>query len=297
MKTPDWDGLRTFAVLCRAGNMSAAARELGINQTTVSRRIARLEEVLGYPILRRDEGALSPTGQGRQLLETARLMEENLAAFMGKMPGGDGADDKTALMGNVRLSAVDAILEGVLVPAFGGFHQCYPGLQLELTGHNRNLNIAQRETDIAIRLALPESGAFRSRRIGFMEFAIYGARPDMDAHTSPWVDLTEGFADKPEQQWLSNAFGNRRVIGRANRSLMLAGMAKKADACCLLPVCIGAQATGMHRLAQYDVTAGREIWLLVHQDMAHLPHIRAVLDWVSNVMKPLARPLGEARVL
>ncbi len=285
MRTPDWDGLRTFAVLCRAGNMSAAARELGINQTTVSRRLARLEEMLGYAVLHREEGRLSPTAQGQHLLATAAAMEQNLATYLEAVPElADGAG-KTGPAGVVRLSAVDALLDGLLVPAFGDFHQIYPAVQLDLSGENRNLNIAQRETDIAIRLALPESGVFRSRRIGFMAFAIYAPQPDMDAHRARWVDLTEGLADKPEQQWLQNAFGPRHVIGRANRATLLAGMARAGDACGLLPVCIGDRAVGLHRLGQYDVTAGREVWLLVHQDMAHLPHIRVVMDWVTEIMK------------
>ncbi|WP_252509768.1 LysR family transcriptional regulator [Thalassospira sp. TSL5-1] len=285
MRTPDWDGLRTFVVLCRAGNMSAAARELGINQTTVSRRLARLEEMLGYAVLHREEGHLSPTAQGQQLLATAAAMEQNLAAYLETLPGLTEGGDQKAPSGVVRLSAVDALLDGLLVPAFADFHQRYPAVQLDLSGENRNLNIAQRETDIAIRLALPESGVFRSRRIGFMRFAIYAPHMDIDAPNASWVELAEGLSDKPEQQWLHHAFGPRNIIGRANRATLLAGMAQAGDACCLLPVCIGDRVAGLHRLTQYDVSAGREVWLLVHQDMAHLPHIRVVMDWVADIMK------------
>ncbi|WP_258549267.1 LysR family transcriptional regulator [Thalassospira profundimaris] len=285
MKTPDWDGLRTFVVLCRAGTMSAAARELGINQTTVSRRLARLEEALGHDVLNREDGHLSPTVQGQHLLATAAAMEQNLAAYLDSLPVLADGIDKTAPSGVVRLSAVDAILDGLLVPAFADFHLNYPAVQLDLTGENRNLNIAQRETDIAIRLALPESGVFRSRRIGFMRFAIYAPRMDMDVQRANWVELAEGLSDKPEQQWLQYVFGPRTIIGRANRATLLAGMAQAGDACCLLPVCIGDRVAGLHRLTQYDVSAGREVWLLVHQDMVHLPHIRVVMDWVADIMK------------
>jgi DNA-binding transcriptional LysR family regulator len=285
MQVPDWECLKTFVVLCRAGNMSAAARELGVNQTTVSRRIARLETILGYPVLRRGDGEMVPTSPAKPLLATAQEMEANIAAVLAATPkAGDGAPDLT---GTVRVTAVDAILYGVLLPAFGDFHHRYPGVQLDLIGGNRNLNIARRETDLALRMAMPESGAFRARRLGDMQFAVYGPHRDMDLQQADWIDLVDDFADKPEQQWLQHTFPKRRVLARANNAAFMARLALQCRGCCLLPRCVGDRVKDLYRQDQYQVSAGREVWLLVHQDMAHVPRVRAVMDWVSAVMRAL----------
>ncbi|WP_417843761.1 LysR family transcriptional regulator [Thalassospira sp.] len=283
MHTPDWEGLKTFVVLCRAGNMSAAARELGINQTTVSRRIARLEDMLGYTVLQRGNGSMAPTQKAASLLAMAQEMEANVAGFMGMEP--DTQPALAELAGTVRVTSVDALLEGVLVPAFADFCHRHPGVQLDLSGGNRNLNVARRETDLTLRLARPESGAFRARRVGTLKFGIYGTRADMNPATANWIDLVDGFADKPEQQWLNRHFAGRRIVGRANRSAMMGQMAVQAECCCLLPGCVGDQVSGLHRLNTYQVTAYREVWLLVHQDMAHLAHVRAVMNWIIGLMR------------
>lgn len=282
----DWEGLRTFALVCQAGNMSAAARELGVNQTTVARRIARLEEWMGYSVLHRDGRAVSPTARAQALLQTALQMQENVSGLLAQEPQAE--NDTRQISGIVRLTGVDAILQDCVAPHVASLHRRYPGIALELIGANRNLSLAQRETDIAIRLARPETGAFHIRRLGCLQFGVFcnpdGLPPDaLDPAKMPWIDLDEFFADKPEQKWLSDHFPDRKTIGYANRGSIMASMMAGHACCALLPMCVGARIDGLTLLDGYH-PVGREVWLLTHQDKRHLPPVRAVADWLVDIL-------------
>ena len=282
----DWEGLRTFALVCQAGNMSAAARELGINQTTVARRIARLEEWVGYSVLHRDGRAVAPTTRAQSLLQTALQMQETVSGLLVGDPQAD--QDTYQISGIVRLTGMDAILQDCVAPHMASLHRQYPGIALELIGANRNLSLPQRETDIAIRLARPETGAFHIRRLGRLEYGVFcnpNGLPleELDPTKLPWIDLDEFFADKPEQKWLSDHFPDRKTIGYANRGSIMVSMMAGHACCALLPICVGARIDMLTQLDGYHPT-GREVWLLTHQDKRHLQPVRAVADWLLDIL-------------
>lgn len=282
----DWEGLRTFACVCQAGNMSAAARELGVNQTTISRRIAKLEEWVGYPVLHREGRIISPTSRALALLQTAQEMQRTVTGLMTDVSQQDGSGKPVS--GIVRVTGVDAILEHCVAPKVSQFREAFPKVSLELIGANRNLSLPQRETDIAIRLARPESGAFHIRRLGALEYAIYCNTNGQDVYeidpsTLPWVDLDDFFADKPEQIWLAENFTDRETLGFANRGSIMVSMMQGHACCALLPVCVGENSGMLTRLDGYEPT-GREVWLLTHQDKRHLPQVRAVADWLAGAL-------------
>tara|TARA_R110002096_G_scaffold371606_2_gene565100 strand:+ start:1227 stop:2117 length:891 start_codon:yes stop_codon:yes gene_type:complete len=275
----DWEGLKTFAIVCRSGTMSAAARELGVNQTTIARRIARLEQTTGFPVLRRDGGVLRPTLRAEKLRSTADAM----ALQIGDLIGNDDAmaPNRAApdISGVVRVTGVDAVLENCIAPRLGDLTGKHPALCIELIGGNRNLSLPQRESDIALRLARPQTGAFHIRKLGMLEYGVYCADGIADPAVAPWIDLDDVFADKPEQLWLGANFPNRNAVGRANRGAIMAAMAVSAKACALLPRCVGDTFTGLVHCPDY-VPTNRELWLLTHQDMRHVPRVQVVVDWL-----------------
>lgn len=282
----DWEGLRTFAYVCQTGSMSAAARELGINQTTVARRIARLEEWVGYAVLYRDGRSAGPTPRAQSLLETAQSMQRSVAGLVVNEPDRNG--DDTEISGIVRVTSVDAILENCVAPHLAALRQHYPKVSLELIGANRNLSLPQRETDIAIRLARPESGVFHIKLIGKLESAVYcnplgDEGQALDPASMPWIDIDDFFADKPEQKWLAQTFPGRTTIAYANRMSIIVSMMQGQACCAVLPVCVGDGCSWLKRIDGYDPD-GREVWRLTHQDKRHLPQVRAVADWLTGIL-------------
>ena len=157
MKKLDWDDLRFFLAVAAAGSLSAAARELGVNTTTVLRRIASLEEALQARLFERLRSGYALTQEGTRLMETLEPVDQRLTSLSRDFQAG-----ATSLQGTVRLGASDIIASGFVAPSLGRFRAEKPDIALDvvtdpsLTGRARArvLN-ALRDVDLALRLARP----------------------------------------------------------------------------------------------------------------------------------------------
>ena len=181
MSTFAWDDLRHFLAFARAGSMQAAAIALGVNQSTVQRRIAELEECVGHRLVERHLGSYRMTELGEQLLPAAEGVEAAVAAFERHL----AASDK-GLTGIVRLTCGSG-LANVLqrTPLIDAFHARFPGLRVELVTSDRFLDLSKGEADIAIRLGEPSDEALVGRKIADASWAVYAGRTYVERHGRP----------------------------------------------------------------------------------------------------------------
>ena len=140
----DWNDLRHALALARGGSLAAAAELLGVDATTVSRRLRALEEALGTPLFERHAGRMQPTGAGERLLERGARIEAEFAALAGL-----AEDLHGEVRGLTRITAIDSLVTHALAPRVGALRVAFPDLDLELIGTDRNLDLARREADIA----------------------------------------------------------------------------------------------------------------------------------------------------
>src|SRR5262245_16323251 len=148
MRTFAWDDLRHFLAFARAGSMQAAAKALGVNQSTVQRRIADLEECIGHRLLERHLGSYRLTALGQELCPAAEGVATAVEAF-----GRHLAACRKDVSGTVRVtcgSSVAACLRRT--PLIDAFHARYPDLRVELVISDRHLDLSKGEADLAIRL-------------------------------------------------------------------------------------------------------------------------------------------------
>lgn len=171
---PDWDDVRYAVVLARCGSLAAAARQLAVDQTTVSRRLRVLEACMGTPLFERMKGLLTPTPAGRILLERGERMEQEMAAICHL-----ATDSQAMVQGVIRITAVDALVSHYLARHLAELRGLYPDLSVELIASSKRLDLNRREADIAIRLARPLEGDLVVRCLGKLAYSIYGPpRPD-----------------------------------------------------------------------------------------------------------------------
>ena len=280
MQGMDWNDLRYVLAVSRAGTLAAAARRLRVNQTTVARRLAAAERVLGARLFERIDGSLRPTRAGEAAIGQAARVEHEVEALK---RGIAGSDAKVA--GSVRLTAVPVLVNRLLVPALAELHAAYPGLRLELIADSRNASLTRREADIALRLARPESGrAVLARRLGHVAYAVYG--PRRRTGELPWISYDESLAHLPQARWIERARGEEPVApvavsdAEAIMQTVRAGFGKS-----LLP-CFAADAdAGLRRLGDGKVVLTRELWLLTHGALRHHARIAAVVDWLGVLVK------------
>ena len=144
----DWDDLQTFLALARHGSLSAAARAMGVQQTTMGRRLAGMEARTGAKLLQRTASGLVPTPVGEAILGNAERIEAEALAAERIITGRD-----VRLEGTVRITTVESLAVDVLIPILADMQVRHPGIALELSIATRNLSLSHHEADIAVRMA------------------------------------------------------------------------------------------------------------------------------------------------
>jgi DNA-binding transcriptional LysR family regulator len=275
MQAMEWSDLRYLLAVARAGTLAAAARRLGVNQTTVARRLLAAERALRTRLFERKDGVLYPTKAGEAAIARAGQVEQEVLA----LERGIGGADAVAA-GSVRVTAVPILANRLLIPALPGLLRRYPQLRVELVAESRNLSLTRREADIALRLARPESGNALMRRIGRLDYAVYGPRGRTG--DLAWITYEEGSSHLPQARFIAAqeeeiaplAVNDAEALVEAVR----AGLGKS-----LVPCFVGDRAPGLQRLSR-GVAFARDIWLLVHRDLRTQARIAAVIDWLMELM-------------
>lgn len=288
MQDMNWDDLRIVLSVARTRSFAGAARRLGVNESTASRRIARTEERLRARLFERSLGKLEPTEAGAELIRRAERIELEVQAAQGAI---SGADERAA--GIVRVTSVPIVVNRILVPSLPRLLAEHPHLRIELTADSRDLSLTKREADIALRLARPRAEVRAiARRIGRLDYAVYGPARHA-SETLPWVTYEDSMNDLPQSRWIAEAIASDRaseprvLVNDAETLLrcVTAGLGKS-----LLPVAVGEREPGLVRIAESPKALSRELWLMVHPDLRNLIRIRVAMDWIAATIERLSAP-------
>jgi DNA-binding transcriptional LysR family regulator len=280
MQDIDWNDLRYILCLSRTGRIAVAARQLGVNGTTVARRIASVEGLLGVRLFERNSGVLAPTDYGQAVISRAERIELDVDAVKDSIKGAD-----SVAVGKVRVTAVPLVLNYILVPALSALLRSHKRLQIELAADPRNLSVTNREADIALRMTRPDK-EYRAvaRRVGIFEYAVYAASAGRNL---PWITYDATWSDLPHARWMTRAAASdpEAVISIIVNDSELALNAVRAGlGRSLLPCRIADSISGLCRLSGRKPVLSREMWLIVHPDLKHLARVRAVMGWIERLM-------------
>jgi len=182
----DWDLLQSFLAVARTGKLTAAAKRLKIDHSTLSRRLTTLESSLGAKLFDRRATGYALTLHGEHLLTQAETVENSIFAIKA-----DAAESNSRVAGTVRIGSPDGFGTTILAPAIGRLMAAYPYLDIELVATSRTFNLSQREADIAIGLARPTHGRLYARKLTDYELGVYAAKaePALWANVKRTADL------------------------------------------------------------------------------------------------------------
>ena len=285
----DWDDLRTFLAISRHGNLSAAARALGVTQTTMGRRLHALHERSGAKLLDRTPTGFVLTPAGERILPTVERMETDALSIERAITG-----ENVRFEGEVRITSVELIAATFILPSLSDFSRRYPGITIEVDVDTRSLSLSRREADIAIRMAPFEQHEAVVRRAAELSFGLYASPEYLNGNGEPdWpagapghrlVTLQQTLLHAPEAKRLAALASSSTVAVRTNsrEGQLRATQAGLGIAC--LPRFLGDN-TGLVLLAAPGEEPRRQIWIGVHQDTRHTPRIRAVLDHLRGVFR------------
>lgn len=283
----DWDDLRFFLVVSRHGNLSAAARELLVAQSTVGRRLASLELSLGVRLLNRTPEGYVPTLAGQDVLAQAAPLEQAAQNLERSVSGRD-----TRLVGPVRVTCAETIATHLLAPAFARLHLAHPDIMLELMPNARELSLSMREADISVRLKRPEQHDLVVRRIGNLSFGLYASPEYLDRHGAPdyeagcpaqfCITQLEDIEDLTQMDWLAELAPRARIsIQTSSHEAAVAAALHGAGLACL--GCFRAdREPGLVKLTTPSPVPRSSIWLVVHRDNRQMPRIRVVLSMITE---------------
>jgi DNA-binding transcriptional LysR family regulator len=297
-----WDDLKYFLAFARHGSTLAASKALGVNQSTVARRLTELEEHLGRKLIDRRVTGYRLTELGEGLRAYAERVDEAVAAFERHCAAWD-----SMLTGTVRVTCTSSLAERLRrSPLIDAFHARYPGLRVEMLHSDRFLDLAKREADIAIRGGSRGSdNNLVGCKIADQPWAVYASRNYIESHGRPArvEDLQRHFliafggviANHPAAQWLRSVAPDAAVGAHCDdiRALVLA--VKSGAGLGPLPVPLARHESDLVLLFNDIPNLQVSFYLLVHRDMRHTPRTRAFFDFVVSERKSFrALVLGQS---
>ena len=275
----DWDEFRLVKAIADARSLVGAAEALGVNHSTIFRRLAAIETAVGARLFERSRSGYQPTSAGEEMIALAASMADSINEFERRVAGRD-----VTPTGELRVTTVDAIAIALLPPVLARFRAANPGVQLDLIVAAQTLNLSRRDAEVAIRTTNEPPETLVGRRICVARWAVYGSQrlvaefgPRVVA-AAPWIGFGEHYAPPRAKRWLDEAVGPRRQACRIDSVLGMAEAAAAGVGAAILPCFLGDRHPGLVRvgapLADLDV----DLWILTHADLRHSARVRAFME-------------------
>ena len=283
-----WDDLRVILAIARRSTLAGAARELGVNHSTVFRRLNAFEDELGIRVFERLPEGYVATAAGEELLRHAERVDEAMLSVERALAGRD-----FRLAGRVRITAPLHFARDYLAPLLPAFRERYPDVVLEIVAADRDFDLARREADIALRATSSPPEYAVGRRVCPLSWWIAGAADYLDS-AAPLNSLDDvvnhrligadaAFLRLPAMARLESLVPADRIVARAGDLETMAAMARAGVGLACLP---GDQRQPALRfiLPMPDLPEAAR-WLLTLPELKQLPRIRAVSDFLLEALR------------
>jgi DNA-binding transcriptional LysR family regulator len=284
----DWNDFRLILALGRERTLSAAARRLGVDQSTASRRLATLEAGLGAPLFERTPNGYVLSLAGEAVLGSVEEIEERALSIERRLAGRD-----TRVEGRVRLATSDSFATWFLLRHLSELRRRHPGLVLELVTGNQPARLAAREADLSLRLFKPSEPNLVAVRLGAGAWAAYAARGYVKARGRPalrarceghdLIGFESELATTVGARWLATRASGGRVVLSSNSLLTIGAAVVAGLGVSALPCLMGDREPALVRVTKAPVGA-HDIWLVVHPDVRQSARIRAVMDYLKALV-------------
>jgi DNA-binding transcriptional LysR family regulator len=287
----DWSDLRHFLAVAREGSTLAAAKALGVSQSTVHRRLAALEARLGRPLVERHPTGYRLTKLGQEMRLYAERVETAVTDFERHFASSD-----PDLVGTVRVecpaTAAHRLMKSSLLDTF---HARYPGLRVEFVLFGRFLDLAKGEADLAIRHVAPHDEALVGRKITDVPWAVFASRSYVERHGRPGrvediedhpvIEFVGAIANLPAAPWMRSV-APRAAIAACSDNLVAVLLAVKSGVgLAALPVPLAEPESDLVAVLGPLPELTHPFYLVMHRDMRRTPRVRAFSDFVTAEIK------------
>ncbi len=270
----NWDDLRVVRAVFRSGSYSAAARALGVNPTTVPRRLARLERDLRVTLFEAVDGGRRATPQCREILAISESIAEQVQSIE---QVGDGTDLPAERR---RIAATDSMSACLFAPRLPSFLAENPGIAVDLLASTENIDFSRWQADVAVRLRRPEKGDFVLARL--TDFDLYFCEPAAADGDLVVCAYPEDLDHTPESRFLMKRGLQNRARCRTKNVLVTTRLLASGRCAAVLPswVCSDLHDDASLRLTR--LPEKRSAWLLIQRHLKDDPATRLLVDWIRE---------------
>jgi DNA-binding transcriptional LysR family regulator len=282
----NWDEFRIVKAIAETQSLGGAAERLGLNHSTMFRRLTALETRLGMRLFERERSGYRPTAAGEDMIALATLMGDTIAEFERRVSSND-----VRLSGHVRLTTLNPIGVLMLPPILAALMAAYPGLHVDLVLTESPPDLFLGEADVALRcLRGPPSDSLFGRRIAPSQWAVYAA-PALMTDTgerkpeAPWVVPGEGFGPLEARRWLDRHVEPWRRAATSSDLLVMADLAARGAGVALLPCFVGCAKPQLRRVGATVPELDGALWLVAKPQALRTPRVRALFEFVADELE------------
>ncbi|MBV8105597.1 MAG: LysR family transcriptional regulator [Hyphomicrobiales bacterium] len=277
-----WDEFRLVKAISDSGSLGGAAEVLGLNHSTVFRRLTALEIAVGAPLFERSREGYRPTAAGEEMISLATTMADSIVEFQRKLAGRD-----VRPTGLLRVTTVETIGQQILPAILGQFQAQYSGVVIELTLSGEILNLSRRDADVAIRVTNDPPETLVGRRLCAVRWAIYYRRDLVAAlgsqplEAAPFIGFAGDFRRPAGRRWIETHVRPGRLVSKVNSVLNMRELAVQGLGAALLPCFLGDVSPALIRLAPPLAELEAGLWILTHSDLRRSARVRAFMDFAG----------------
>ncbi|MCY1289268.1 HTH-type transcriptional regulator DmlR [compost metagenome] len=298
----NWDDLRFFLEVARASTASGAARRLGVDYTTVSRRIRALEQALGALLFEKSRSAgFVLTVEGQRLLGYAETLESTLQAACEQVSG-----TRLGLSGHLRIACTEAFGSCFVTGQLSRFLERYPHISMDLLPVPHFVSLSRREADLAITLERPERGPYVCSKLCDYRLRLYATpeylaarapihrREDLAGH--PFVSYVDDLAFSSKLLYLQDLLPGVQSQLRSTSVIAQYHAALEGRALAILPCFLAGPDARLCEVLPEEVEVIRQFWIYYSEDLRKLKRVTLLADYLRACAE-LNRPLlmGESR--
>ena len=278
----NWDDIRVFLAVARDGSITAGARGLGLDQSTVSRRLRAFEERIGQPLFvgAAKRNTLSPFG--REIFRAALRLEREVDEIDRRVATQGGESG-----GTVHVVTTDILSNHLLLSVTSDFLRRHPDINLRV--RTQTLDTKHLEGDVALLATNNPMEDLYGRKLATATFASYASPSYREAHRGRpermvWLNWDDG-SETPTWPALAPDIPDRMCRLRVDQVASLLEATRMGIGATILPCFIGERDPGLERLAPGQIVSRRDIWLLVRADLRRVRRIRTFLDFFIRYIK------------
>lgn len=275
----EWNDLQLLLVLSSTGYVSETAAKLGIDPTTITRRLRRLEKRVGMKLVERIRGGVVLSEDCEKLVTLARSLARDMDNTFPQ------SGEESGLYGTVRVTITDFLVD-VLIDDLVEHQKQHPGLGIDIHESYVRQSLNKRETDIAVRITeQPNDGLVGIRQEG-LQFSVYGIRKYKRRPSTGWPWISWSLPQYPHDEWISEYDPKGRIVTRTGSMLSHAKLASKGVGVAVLPDAYVRSQEALSNLVRIEsVWDKQSLWVLTHAELRNVPRVQQTMRVIADSLR------------